>query len=269
VNRKELNILASPGFLLGLGLLLLNDFLFKPLFHNWLTGKLSDFAGLFVFPLFWVALFPRSKRVIYLLTAILFTFWKSSYSQPIIDFSSQWLSLPINRTIDLTDLLALSVLPISYMYCDIKHRVLSYKYMPYFIAFVSLFAFTATQFRHVANYKEKEYAFTEPKAELVAKAVRLDERDDTFKFRANYPHKPSENPTNEFYIDLKLDFCDRRGMATVEIQSKSAGSIMTLKEISYPDNCNKLEDNKERLLSTFERDFIGKLRMSEPPPNNR
>ena len=269
MNKKKLNILASPGFLLALCLLLLNDFLFKPLFHNSLTGKLSDFAGLFVFPLFWVALFPRSKLIIYLLTATLFAFWKSSHSQPLIDFSSQWLSLPINRTVDLSDLLALSVLPVSYVYCDVEHRASSYKFAPHFIGFVSLFAFTATQFSHVVNYKGKEYAFTEPKAELVAKAMRIDERDDTFTFRANYPHKPSENPTNNFYIDLKLDFCDWGGMATVEIQSKSAGSIITLKEISYPDNCIKLKDDKERLLSIFERDFIGKLRTPEPPPNNR
>ena len=45
-------MLTSPGFVVGLSLLLLNDLFLKARFHNPLTGKLSDFAGLFVFPLF-------------------------------------------------------------------------------------------------------------------------------------------------------------------------------------------------------------------------
>src|SRR4051794_546054 len=41
----------SAPFLLSLDLLLLNDQVGKDLFHNALTGKLSDFAGLFSFVL--------------------------------------------------------------------------------------------------------------------------------------------------------------------------------------------------------------------------
>ncbi len=64
-NSRQLQILLSPEFLIGLLLLLMNDFVFKELFHNWLTGKLSDFAGLFIFPLFWSALFPKRKALIF------------------------------------------------------------------------------------------------------------------------------------------------------------------------------------------------------------
>jgi hypothetical protein len=46
MTDRKLNILASPGFVISLLLLLLNDFVFKTQFHNQLTGKLSDFDRL-------------------------------------------------------------------------------------------------------------------------------------------------------------------------------------------------------------------------------
>ena len=46
---RRLDALLRPAFLAALGLLVLNDGLLKPLFHNALTGKLSDFAGVFAF----------------------------------------------------------------------------------------------------------------------------------------------------------------------------------------------------------------------------
>lgn len=64
MNRK-LEFFTSFWFLLALTLLLLNDFVLKETFANWFTGKLSDFAGLFVFPLFWITLFPNRKQLIF------------------------------------------------------------------------------------------------------------------------------------------------------------------------------------------------------------
>ena len=51
------HIFTSYGFNITLAILLLNDFILKDLYGNWLTGKLSDFAGLFVFSLFFSAYF--------------------------------------------------------------------------------------------------------------------------------------------------------------------------------------------------------------------
>ena len=85
MNERNLQLLVSPGFLVALSVLLLNDFVLKLQFNNVFTGKLSDFAGLFILPLFWTALFPRLKFSIYVLTAIVFIFWKSVYSQPVIE----------------------------------------------------------------------------------------------------------------------------------------------------------------------------------------
>lgn len=45
-----ISCLASPWGWSGIILLLLNDHIFKSLTPSWLTGKVSDFAGLFIFP---------------------------------------------------------------------------------------------------------------------------------------------------------------------------------------------------------------------------
>jgi hypothetical protein len=63
MNDRQLHLLVSPGFLGCLFVLLFNDFVLKQQIHNGLTGKLSDFAGLFVFPLFLTALFPNCDRM--------------------------------------------------------------------------------------------------------------------------------------------------------------------------------------------------------------
>ncbi len=81
---ERLRILASPLFILFLVLLLVNDFYLKGAFHNALTGKLSDFSGLFIFPIFWSAIFPKRKALIFIATALLFAFWKSEYSTGLI-----------------------------------------------------------------------------------------------------------------------------------------------------------------------------------------
>ena len=111
--NQRLAPLARLSFILALVTLLINDFYLKYEYHNWATGKLSDVAGLFVFVYFWTTVFPTKKNTVCIITALVFVYWKSAYSEPFIDFFSENIYL-INRTIDATDLLALLVLPISY-----------------------------------------------------------------------------------------------------------------------------------------------------------
>ena len=82
--RIRKDILTSDLFVISLIILLINDFILKRYIGNWITGKLSDFAGLFIFPLFWSALFPRFKNGVHLVTLIMFVFWKSILSQDFI-----------------------------------------------------------------------------------------------------------------------------------------------------------------------------------------
>jgi len=53
--------LCNLAFIVGLGLLLLNDHVLKATYGNWFTGKLSDVAGLLIFPLFLQFVFATAK----------------------------------------------------------------------------------------------------------------------------------------------------------------------------------------------------------------
>src|SRR5688572_32934102 len=48
--ENSLRCLQHPLSLLSIAVLLLNDHVFKTISPSWITGKLSDFAGLFFFP---------------------------------------------------------------------------------------------------------------------------------------------------------------------------------------------------------------------------
>lgn len=149
MKKNAYPLLLHPAFLVGLAVLILNDFWLKAAFPGWLTGKLSDFAGLLVFPLFWTACFPRFKRPIYLLTGLFFLLWKTPLAHDLITFFNAWSPLPIGRTVDYSDWLALLVLPLSYR---IQPKSTSWNagllaWRPAFsvlVAGISLFAFCAT-----------------------------------------------------------------------------------------------------------------------------
>ena len=136
--------LQSLGFVLGLVLLLLNDFVLKTTFHNWVTGKLSDLAGLFIFPLFWSVFFPKQSLLVYGATALGFVIWKSPMSD---GFIQVWNSLPylfdIARVVDYSDYLALGVLPFSHYYFKSNHH-LRCPLSPQLLVIVAGFAFMAT-----------------------------------------------------------------------------------------------------------------------------
>lgn len=109
-------ILLSRGLILSLGLLLLNDFYLKGQFGNWVTGKLSDIAGLFLFPLVFTALFPKRIRAIHLGTAAAFVLFKSPLATPLIGAWNSMGALHIGRVVDATDLLALPMVWAAYLY---------------------------------------------------------------------------------------------------------------------------------------------------------
>jgi hypothetical protein len=111
---RSAEVLASPGFVTAVALLVVNDWILKATLGNWWTGKLSDFAGLYAFPLFWSAFLPRRQRMIFALTVVAFVVWKSPLSGPPI---AAWNALglwPVSRVVDYTDWIALAALLPSY-----------------------------------------------------------------------------------------------------------------------------------------------------------
>jgi ABC-type multidrug transport system fused ATPase/permease subunit len=255
--KRELHLVTSQGFLLGLSLLLANDFLFKPLFHNWLTGKLSDFAGLFVFPLFWTALWPKRKRATFLITAAGFAFWKSSLAQPFIDAWNQWTGLALAREVDASDLLALSVLLPSYKYhskFSERERPTSLRPASALVIAVSLFAFTATSYRTHYDYTGQEFVFADNKAGLVERLKRL----QPHTIREGSSWKSAQEP-DEYTLEIKRsDFCFGGISALVEIKEENARqSRLVLKRLEH--ECPEGEGDREKMLLLFNHEIVNRL----------
>ncbi|MEO9805258.1 MAG: hypothetical protein ABJF04_18515 [Reichenbachiella sp.] len=144
--NSRTDILLTPLFLLGLSTLLLNDFVLKYEYSNVLTGKLSDFAGLFIFPIFFSVIFPKYTKVIYGLTIVIFGYWNSSLSHGLITILNNS-GIHIGRTIDPTDFLAFVVLPFSYFH--FKNQIVQPKMsvgtpIRIAIGMASIFSFIAT-----------------------------------------------------------------------------------------------------------------------------
>src|SRR6476659_2500678 len=111
MRARQPLLLLHPVFILSISLLLVNDLYLKQEFQNWLTGKLSDFAGLFAFSVFVVVFFPGKKKWVILFTCLFFLWWKSSFSEPLLLFINTYFKLPVHRTIDYSDYMALLVVP--------------------------------------------------------------------------------------------------------------------------------------------------------------
>ncbi len=119
----SLRALKHPLALLSIGLLLLNDHVLKAIVPSWLTGKLSDFAGLFFFPFLLAAMlaFPLeglqlpSRRIMALscgLTALWFTLIKTApvANEATEAFTSWLVGGPTRIVLDPTDLIALPII---------------------------------------------------------------------------------------------------------------------------------------------------------------
>lgn len=246
-QQRNLDILLSSGFLVGLALLLLNDFVLKSQFHNSLTGKLSDFAGLFIFPIFYTAFAPRFKKHIYTLTAILFAFWKLPVSQSVIEIWNELTILQIDRVVDYTDLFALLILPLSFFY-PLNHRMIRNRIAIAIVLPVAVFAFSATSYGLSPYEYKNDYRFNAPKSQLIEKIKKLKPNfsliGDDRSGMAAYSTEYSECPEHKLHIEIFID--EMNGISTIG-----------LREISY--RCEK-KMSREQLLQFFEEDLIETLR---------
>jgi hypothetical protein len=152
VRSDRLESLASPAFVAALALLVLNDFALKPLLHNAFTGKLSDFAGLFALTLFVATLWPRRRWAAACAIAAAFTFWKTSYAEPFIDALNALSPLAFGRTVDLTDLVALPMIPLALYAAPRLEPLPLPRALQVGLAVLAPLAFSATsQQRHVVR----------------------------------------------------------------------------------------------------------------------
>jgi hypothetical protein len=158
-------LLLHPVFIISLAILLLNDFYWKYAYGNWLTGKLSDFAGMIVLPIFLTALFPRfSKSGVVIFSVLFFVWWKSPLSQPLLDFFKTFLQISLHRTIDYSDLLALITLPLLFKMQPWQYGVnqrwqKSISYLSGSVAFFALCATSPARHLPYSRYSQNEVRF--------------------------------------------------------------------------------------------------------------
>ncbi|WP_228448779.1 hypothetical protein [Chryseobacterium mulctrae] len=91
-------------------------------------------------------IFPKLKQNSVFAAAIIFSFWKSQYSQSLINFYNEISPIQTSRIIDYSDLFVLLLLPIPYYLIKNVHKIdfLTIKKLnPKFIFVISLFIFIA------------------------------------------------------------------------------------------------------------------------------
>jgi len=145
--KSRLSLLTDKFFIWGLFSLLINDLILKYQFGGFVTGKLSDIAGLFIFPFFWSTFFVRHELKVYLLTILIFAVWKTPLSTDLINWTNHTLGTEFSRVVDYTDLVTLLILPISYLHFKRKidtNYEHNFRTAPILIIGISLFAFVAT-----------------------------------------------------------------------------------------------------------------------------
>ncbi|UZT97387.1 hypothetical protein ODZ84_19705 [Chryseobacterium fluminis] len=113
-TERNKYLILNYIFIICLVVLFVNDHFLKAQFSNGLTGKLSDIVGIVILPLLLTYIFPKLKTKSIWISALLFTFWKSPYSQSLIDFYNQLTFIQITRVVDYSDLSVLILLPVPY-----------------------------------------------------------------------------------------------------------------------------------------------------------
>lgn len=268
------HLLQSRLFLGGLFLLVLNDFCLKAIFGNWFTGKLSDFAGLFVFPVFLTALFPAYKKAWVLFTATLFMVWKSPLSEPVITAINR-MGIGINRTVDYTDLMALLVLLLAYHYDDRSLKKI--RISPLLVGIVAVFAFCATtmppqQKRQYVGIHQT-YTFRMSKKELIGYLNGLTVRELRhmtplyFDAQTNIFYSPyNRRDTLAVLLDENTPQDTIRHvtfLADIRISGDAKTSQLELINVYKFAPAFREKDYRQKTIREFEKRVVRKLKMYE------
>ena len=265
-------MLLSPLFIFGLLLLLANDFLLKPFFHNSVTGKLSDIAGLFILPIFLTAFFSKARIWIYAVVFVLFCFWKSTYSEVIIDAWNQILPIHITRIPDLTDLFALAILPASYLYTSrqlTQSTSGNYPFAKASVIIVSVFAFTATHYVNDRNvWVERDYAIQRNRAEFeeclrqlnTIQGVSVEKMTDIWP-KDKYP-KLDMSPTG-YYLRFKIrhSYCESKEIEFFSSFEDRGTSVLIDGPVSFSYWCPKepSPEDESALAAILDDTVLGPL----------
>lgn len=248
------DLLASYAFVGALAILLLNDFVLKEAWGNLITGKLSDFAGLFAFPVFWTAVLPRYRTLIHWGTAALFVLWKLPVSEPLIVNWNSWAPLTVGRTADPTDLLALTSVACAYYFSLASHRQIPLPAVRWAMVPIALFAFAATSFWSVRRY-ERTYVFRANPAEVRQGMHLLGMRE---VIPSDSTPVPVQAPDGGGQLILRIPTATGFSVsASLYMAADSVGTAITLRELQY--GAPPSRGDSIIMIDFFERCFVQRL----------
>jgi hypothetical protein len=268
--RKPLAILGSPLFIASVVLLLVNDHYLKSVLPGLVTGKLSDVAGLFAFASFFSALLPRRRLIVHIVTALGFILWKMPAADIIIDAANDLLPFAIGRTIDYGDLWTLLVLPAGYLYGsrprgeETGSDEWSSHAVRYGMALLACIAFCATSM--VSKFKEYHYGISKARLVAYVDSVRFRNPDmlvwtDSMAFPVNHPWQfycrlTDEQGPETFIVtyygnpEIWKAQLHKSMIFVTSVKVEGKGVIATH---------NTSDEEEERLIRKFEREFLSKL----------
>ncbi len=247
-------------FLISVALLLLNDFYFKYSFHNYLTGKLSDIVGLFAFSYFMSNVIKNKTKLVYIFTGLLFIFWKSSFSQPFIDFFND-VGLGLSRVIDYSDLIALCILPLSYLYRNQKSVHNKYPkvlLLPKFILIgICSFAFIATSLPKIytdLNIKSQLEFQSEISKDTILKIFDLERN------KRNYYNFKMDIPDRRTKVFCKISILEDSIKGITKIRLDSIKNSVTTGKLFLGHSNEDVEYIKSLKIKDYEILFIEKVK---------
>ncbi len=255
--------LLNSIFLISLLVLLINDLIFKDHYHNWLTGKLSDFSGLIVFTLFGFYLFPKSKKAVVSGVMLLFIMWKSPVSESFIDWWNQWAPFGIQRVVDYSDLVALIPLPMLVRYRFKSIRIPYKNLILYPVLGCTLFSFCATSYYRVASgyYYGREFKVDMSKEEFISKTNELN-------LELEYDTSMSFQGVDHYTLDSWVLGEDTIPRITFTLENRKDHIVLTLLNIyhglgevgypGYPPGGDR--HHKKQLKKQFKEEFVKKVR---------
>lgn len=256
----------------------MNDWYLKMEYSNVLTGKLSDFAGLIAFPFFFTIIFPSQKKFIHILTALIFVVWNSHLVQPIIDIANSF-HIPIGRTVDITDSIALISILVSFKMCSFSYNFRLRPMVVNLVMLCSCFAFMATTMtpREKRTYVDinKAYEFEISKSELVSRlnmiqireVDRLNQNPNNILFDAdkNIFHFQGQTDTLALILDSsKINDSDTFHLntlfASLIITGENQKSKIALVKVAKLTSMNKDKNYKKKAIKQFEKRVIKKIK---------
>lgn len=243
-ERIPLGIIASPGFITALVLLLVNDHVLKYQFPGLITGKLSDFSGLFVVGLLALSLRRVPATISLTLLALLFVWWKSPASSVFIALWNDHIPWPVRRVVDYSDLLALVSLPAAHSYW-LRHRTIALSRLlriPLIVATVFGVTATSLPYYHV----KLEVPEPIPSKEITATASEpadnvklLRDLDEVIRTVGYLPLKPREDVKESAgrctanTVELHAYENGNSAFLTVEYDTRKQLAILSVEDNDY------------------------------------